>query len=73
MHEKDIINELRRASRDLLPIEGLKIDVPSKIASDRLGNIDLVARLDFRGLSFDVIFAIVSSSSLPYCKTKSPC
>jgi len=70
MHEKDIINELRRASRDLLPIEGLKIDVPSKIASDRLGNIDLVARLDFRGLSFDVIFAIVSSSSLPLLQNK---
>lgn len=70
MIEKDIINELKRVSRDLFPIEGLKINMPSKIASGRLGQFDLVARLDFRGLRFDVIFEIVSSNSLPLLQNK---
>jgi len=70
MHEKDIINELKRASRDLFSIEGLKINMRSKIAPDRLGKFDLVARLDFRGLRFDVIFEIVSSGSLPLLQNK---
>jgi len=70
MHEKDIIDELRRASNDLLPVEGLKINELSKIASGSLGKFDFVARLDFCGLHFDVIFEVVSSSSLPLLQNK---
>lgn len=70
MQEKDIINALKSASRDLLPIGGLKINMSSKTASGRLGKFDLVGRVDFRGLRFDVVFEIVSSNSLPLFQNK---
>ena len=70
MREKDIINELKSASRDLLPIEGLNINFFSTTASDLLGKFDLVGRIDLRGLHFDVIFEIVASNSLPLLQNK---
>ena len=70
MREEDIRNKLKKNSHELLPIEGLKINIPSKTGLGCLGKFDLVIRVDFRRLHFDVIFEIVSSNSLPLLQNK---
>lgn len=66
MHEKEIVNELKKSLKTLIPIPGLRIIIESSPA--RQG--DIVAKFDYQGLCFDIIVEVVAANSLPVFQNK---
>lgn len=66
MHEKEIINELEKSLKGLIPIPGLKI----LIESSPTQQWDIVAKFDYHGLCFDIIVEVVAVNSLPVFQNK---
>ena len=66
MHEKEIVNELEKSLKKLIPIPGLRII----IESSRARQWDIVAKFDYQGLCFDIIVEVVAANSLPVFRNK---
>jgi DNA-binding Lrp family transcriptional regulator len=66
MHAKDIVNELEKSLKTLIPIPGLRIIIESSPARQW----DIVAKFDYQGLCFDIIVEVVAANSLPVFKNK---
>jgi len=66
MHEKEIINELEKSLKTLIPIPGLRIIIESSPA--RQG--DIVAKFDYQGLCFDILVEVMAANSLPVFQNK---
>ena len=66
MREKEIINELEKSLKTLIPIPGLKII----IESTPVRQWDVVAKFDYQGLCFDIIVEVVATNSLPVFQNK---
>jgi hypothetical protein len=66
MHKKEIINELEKSLKELIPIHGLKI----LIESSPTQQWDIVAKFDYHGLCFDIIVEVVAVNSLPVYQNK---
>ncbi len=56
MNEKEIVNELEKSLKKLIPMPGLNIIFESSPA--RQG--DIVAKFDYQGLCFDIIVEVVA-------------
>lgn len=66
MREKEIINELEKSLKKLIPIPGLRIIVESS----RARHWDFAAKFDGQGLCFDIIVEVVAANSLPVFQNK---
>ncbi|MGD8298873.1 MAG: type IV toxin-antitoxin system AbiEi family antitoxin [Desulfobacterales bacterium] len=66
MYEKEIINELEKSLKGLIPIPDLKILIESSPAQ----RWDIVAKFDYHGLCFDAIVEVVAVNSLPVFQNK---
>ena len=66
MRESRIIAELKKGLDKLLPVPSLRID----INSDRSEKSYAIARVDFRGLAFELIIEVVSIDSLAILNSK---
>jgi DNA-binding Lrp family transcriptional regulator len=66
MHEKEIVNELKKSLKTLIPIPGLRIIIESSAARQW----DIVAKFDYQGLCFDIIVEVVAANSLPVFQNK---
>jgi hypothetical protein len=66
MYEKEIINELEKSLKGLIPIPGLEI----LIESSPTQQWDIVAKFDYHGLCFDIIVEVVAVNSLPVFQNK---
>ncbi len=66
MHEKEIVNELKKSLKTLIPIPGLRIIIESSPARQW----DIVAKFDYQGLCFDIIVEVVAANSLPVFQNK---
>jgi DNA-binding Lrp family transcriptional regulator len=66
MHAKDIVNELEKSLKTLIPIPGLRIIIESSPARQW----DIVAKFDYQGLFFDIIVEVVAANSLPVFQNK---
>ena len=66
MHEKEIVNELKKSLKTLIPIPGLRIIIESSPA--RQG--DIVAKFDYQGLCFDILVEVMAANSLPVFQNK---
>ncbi len=66
MHEKEIINELEKSLKTLIPIPGLRIIIESSPA--RQG--DIVAKFDYQGLCFDILVEVMAANTLPVFQNK---
>ena len=66
MREKEIVNELEKSLKTLIPIPGLKIIIESTPARQW----DVVAKFDYQGLCFDIIVEVVAANSLPVFQNK---
>jgi len=66
MQEAKIVKELEKSIKGLLPIPGLEvINEPA-----RSRRWDLVIKVDYQGLCFDIFIEVVSVNSLPVFKNK---
>ncbi len=66
MYEKEIINELEKSLKELIPIPGLEILIESSPAQQW----DIVAKFDYQGLCFNAIVEVVAVNSLPVFQNK---
>ena len=66
MHEKEIVNELKKSLKTLIPIPGLRIIIESSPA--RQG--DIVAKFDYQGLCFNILVEVMAANSLPVFQNK---
>jgi len=66
MRESEIITELKKGLKELLPVPSLRI----AIKSERSKKSDAVAQVDYQGLRFELIIEIVSSGSLAILNSK---
>ena len=66
MYEKEIINELEKSLKELIPIPGLEI----LIESSPTQQWDIVAKFDYLGLCFDILVEVVAVNSLPVFQNK---
>ena len=66
MQEKEIIHKLKNSLDELIPVPDLKIIFESL----RNSGWDIGAKLEFKGLSFNLVIEIVSISSLPVFQNK---
>jgi hypothetical protein len=68
--EQQIIKELKRSLRQLLPLKGLELDINLESMSGIPGSSDRVVRVEYEGLSFRLIIEAVAQNSLPVFKNK---
>ncbi len=68
--EQKIIKELKKSLKQLLPIKGLEVEMGVGLSSNTSDSLDLVARVEYEGLSFRLIIEAVSQNSLPVFKNK---
>jgi len=66
--EQQIIKELKISLKELLPLQGLKVDMKS--ISGRDGLPDLFAQVEHEGLIFQLIIEVVAQNSLPVFNNK---
>ena len=66
MNEIEIINELEKSLKRLIPIPGLKIFIKSSPTQQW----DIFAKFDYHGLCFDIIIEVVAVNSLPVFQNK---
>lgn len=70
MLEQEIIQKLKDSIKNLLPPEGIKVQVPLEQISPDSSGFDLAARIDYENLSFQIIIEAVAHNSLPVIKNK---
>ncbi len=68
--EQKIIKELKKSLKQLLPIKGLEVEMAVGLSSNTSDSLDLVARVEYEGLSFRLIIEAVAQNSLPVFKNK---
>lgn len=68
--EQQIIKELKISIKQLLPLEGLEIDMDQESISSMDGSPDFVAQVEHSGLNFQLIIEAVAQNSLPVFKIK---
>jgi len=68
--EQKIIKELKSSLKQLLPLKGLEADINLESMSDIPGSLDLVARVEYEGLSFRLLIEAAAQNSLPVFKNK---
>ena len=68
--EQKIIKELKKSLKQLLPIKGLEVEMGVGLSSNTSDSLDLVARVEYEGLSFRLIIEAVAQNSLPVFKNK---
>ena len=66
MHEKEIVNELKKSLKTLIPIPGLRIIIDSSPARQW----DIVAKFDYQGLCFDILVEVMAANSPPVFQNK---
>lgn len=68
--EQQIIKELKKSLKELLPIKGLEIEMSPKMFSAMNVFVDLVAQIEHEGMSFQLVIEVVAQNSLPVFKNK---
>jgi hypothetical protein len=68
--EQQIIKELKISLKRLLPLKGLEIGMKQKSISSMHDSPDLVAKVEYEGLHFQLIIEAVAHNSLPVFKSK---
>ena len=68
--EQKIKKELKRSLKELLSLEDLKINMVPDSISNKADSPDLVARVRYGDLCFQLVIEIVAQSSLPVLKNK---
>jgi hypothetical protein len=68
--EQRIIKELKSSLKQLIPLEGLEVDINLESMSGIPDSFDLVAQVEYEGLSFRLIIEAAAQNSLPVFKNK---
>ncbi|MBU0986925.1 MAG: helix-turn-helix domain-containing protein [Proteobacteria bacterium] len=68
--EQKIIKELKKSLKQIISLKDLKVDVALESISNMFDFPDLVAGIEYEGLSFRLIIEAVAQNSLPVFKNK---